>query len=285
MSSSISQKIRDGYQKFSKGQKKIANAICNDYDKVAYTTAARLGEMVGVSESTVVRFAIELGYDGYSDFQHAIQELVRSKLTLNQRIQVTKQRIGTSDVVASVIESDLAKLRYTLETIDRQTFHSVVDAILAARTIYVMGARSSMCLAYFMHHSLGLIYDNVRLIQPTSTGEVFEQLFSVGKGDVVIAYSFPRYSTKMINALNYAKQQGATIVVVTDSEASPLAEYATHLLTAQSDMVSFTDSLVAPLSISNAIIVEIANRRGGAITDRFNRLEQIFSEYNIFVKR
>ncbi len=284
MASTISQLITEMYFTFSKAQKKIANEVLNKYDKVAYMTAAKLAKTAGVSESTVVRFALELGYDGYSAFQHAIQELVRSQLTLNQRIEVTKERIGSADVLGSVVESDIAKLRYTLDTVDREAFLKSVDSILNAKTIYVLGARSAQCLAYFMQYSLGLIFDNVRFIQPTSTGEVFEQLFPVSEGDVVIAYSFPRYSAKMINAVKYSSQQKANVIVITDSKASPLADYATHLLTAQSDMVSFTDSLVAPLSITNAIIVEITNRRGDAITDRFNRMESIFTEYNVYAK-
>ncbi len=285
MATDISQRIRNSYQGFSKGQKKIANAILNDYDKAAYMTAAKLGLLVGVSESTVVRFANELGFEGYSEFQRAVQELVRTKLTPNQRIEVTKQRLGSGDVLESVMESDISKIRYTLDKISRDDFYSAVDSILSAKNIYVMGARSTESLALVMKHNLSLIFDNVKFITPTSTAEVFEQMFSIGSEDVLIAFSFPRYSSKMVNAVKYARQNNSKVVVFTDSEISPLAEYATSLITAQSDMASFMDSLVAPISIINAIIVEITRRREKEITERFDRLEKVWDEFDVYTKR
>ena len=285
MAADISHRIKALYSTFSKGQKKIANAILNDYDKVAYLTAARLGQLVGVSESTVVRFAGELGYEGYSEFQLAVQELVRIKLTPNQRIEITKQRIGRSDILESVMESDISKIRYTLERMDRAVFSSAVDAILEAKTIYITGARSAEPLARILSHNLSLIFNNVKLVAPTTSAEVFEQMYSVGAEDTVIAFSFPRYSSKIVNAVKYARQNDARVVVFTDSDVSPLAEYATYLLTAQSDMASFMDSLVAPLSIINAIIVEITRRREKEITERFDALEKLWDEYEIYAKR
>ena len=285
MATDISQRIRNLYSTFSKGQKKIANAILNDYDKAVYMTAAKLGSLVGVSESTVVRFANELGFDGYSEFQRAVQELVRTKLTPNQRIEVTKQRLGSGDILENVMESDINKIRYTLDRIDRATFYQAVEAILSAKNIYVMGARSTESLALVLKYNLSLIFDNVKFIQPTSTAEVFEQMFSIGESDVLIAFSFPRYSSKMVSAVKYAKQNGANVVVFTDSEISPLAEYATSLITAQSDMASFMDSLVAPISIINAIIVEITRRREKEITERFDKLEKVWDEYEVYTKR
>lgn len=285
MANDISQRIKNSYATFSKGQKKIANAILNDYDKAAYMTASKLGIMVGVSESTVVRFANELGFEGYSEFQRAVQELVRTKLTPNQRIEVTKQRMGTGDILANVMESDISKIRYTLDRIDRNTFYKAVDSILSAKHIYVMGARSTESLALFIKYNLSLIFDNVKFIQPTSTAEVFEQMFSIGKDDVLIAFSFPRYSSKMVSAVKYARQNLSNVVVFTDSDISPLAEYATCLITAQSDMASFMDSLVAPISIINAIIVEITRRREKEITERFDKLEKVWDEYDVYTKR
>ena len=284
MANDISQRIKNSYATFSKGQKKIANAILNDYDKAAYMTAAKLGILVGVSESTVVRFANELGFEGYSEFQRAVQELVRTKLTPNQRIEVTKQRMGSGDILENVMESDISKIRYTLDRIDRDTFHKAVDSILSAKNIYVMGARSTESLALVLKYNLSLIFDNVKFIQPTSTAEVFEQMFSIGKDDVLIAFSFPRYSSKMVSAVKYAKQNFSSVVVFTDSELSPLAEYATCLITAQSDMASFMDSLVAPISIINAIIVEITRRREKEITERFDKLEKVWDEYDVYTK-
>lgn len=285
MATDISQRINNLYSTFSKGQKKIANAIINDYDKVAYMTAAKLGRLVGVSESTVVRFANELGFEGYSEFQRGIQELVRTKLTPNQRIEVTKQRMGSGDILENVMESDMNKIRYTLERINKVAFNKAVDLILSARNIYVMGARSTEPLALVLKYNLSLIFDNVKFVQPTSTAEVFEQMFNIGSDDVLIAFSFPRYSSKMISAVKYAKQNNAGVVVFTDSEISPLAEFATCLLTAQSDMASFMDSLVAPISIINAIIVAITGKREKEITSRFDKLEKVWDEYEVYAKR
>ncbi len=285
MAADISQRIKEVYSTLSKGHKKIANAIINDYDKAAYLTAARLGRMVGVSESTVVRFADELGFEGYSEFQRAVQELVRIKLTPNQRIEVTKKRIGRADVLESVMESDINKIRYTLERLDRRIFISSVEAILSARTIYITGARSTEPIARLLAYNLSMIFDNVKFIVPTSGAEVLEQMYSMSKEDVLIAFSFPRYSSKIINAAKFAKSKNARVVVFTDSEISPLCEFADYVITAQSDMASFMDSLVAPLSIINAIVVEITRRRESEITKRFDNLEKIWDEYDVYAKR
>ena len=285
MPSDISEKIKDYYPTFSKGQKKISAAIIRDYDKVAYMTAAKLGRFVGVSESTVVRFAHEMGYDGYSEFQKAIQELVRAKLTPNQRIEITKQRIAREDILESVAASDISKIRTTFDRLDKDTFNNVCETILEAKRIYITGARSSEPLALILNYNLSLIFDNVTFISPKSTAEVFEQMFSIGENDLLIAFSFPRYSSKMVNAVRFAEQNRAKVIVFTDSVNAPFAKYATYLLTAQSDMASFMDSFVAPVSIINAIIVEITSRREGRIRDRFDRLEKIWDEYNVYAKK
>lgn len=285
MTNNISDRILKAFPSFSKGHKRIANAILNDYDKAAYMTAASLGKHVGVSESTVVRFAAALGFEGYSEFQRAVQELVRTKLTPNQRIEITKQRMGKGDVIEKVMESDIAKIRFTLENLNKDAFYSSVDSILAARNIYVMGVRSSEPIARLLYHNLSLIFDNVKLVQPSSVAEVFEQMLSISEKDVLIAFSFPRYSSKMVSAVKFARQKGAEVVVFTDSVISPLAEHATHLLTAQSDMASFMDTLVAPISIINAIIIEITARREKEIRQRFDTLEQVWDEYDVYTKR
>ncbi|MBE6635292.1 MAG: MurR/RpiR family transcriptional regulator [Ruminococcaceae bacterium] len=285
MANGIADRIKDYYPSFSKGQKKLSAAILNDYDKVVYMTASKLGRFVGVSESTVVRFANQLGYDGYSDFQKAIQELVRTKLTPNQRIDVTKKRIGHGDILTNVIESDIAKIRTTFDNMDRNEFHAACNAILSAKRIYIMGARSSEPLAMVLKYNLSLIFDNITLVAPKSTAEVFEQMFTIGENDLLIAFSFPRYSSKMVNAVKFARQNKAKVIVFTDSPNSPLAEFASYLLIAQSDMASFMDSLVAPISIINAIIVEITTRREALIRDRFDRLEKIWDEYDVYTKK
>jgi len=285
MAYDISKRIMNAFPSFSKGQKKIANAILNDYDKVAYMTAARLGNLVGVSESTVVRFSSELGYEGYSELQRAIQELVKSNLTPNQRIAVTKSRLGKKDIIENVMESDISKIRYTLENLNRDAFYASVNSILNAKTIYIMGARSTEPVARLLYYNLSLIFDNVKFVNPTSSAEVFEQMFSISENDLLIAFSFPRYSSKMVNAVKYARSKNSEVIVLTDSEVSPLAEYATHLLTAQSDMASFMDTLVAPVSIINAIIVEITRQKEKEITERFDTLEHIWDEYEVYTKR
>ena len=285
MTTDLSQRIKELYDGFSKGHKKIADVILNDYDKAAYMTASSLGKLVGISESTVVRFAGEIGYDGYGEFQRAVQELVKSRLTPNQRIEVTKQRIANGDIVEKVMESDVAKIRYTLEKLNKDSFYKSVESILSAKNIYVMGARSTEALAMILEYNLSLIFDNVKLIKPTSTAEVFEQMLSINENDVLIAFSFPRYSSKMISAVKYAKQNGAKTVVFTDSELSPLAEFASCLLTAHFDMASYMDSLVAPISIINAIIVEITRRKEEEITARFDKLEKLWDEYGVYTKR
>ena len=285
MKGDISELIRGEYPKLSKGQKKISDAILKEYDKIAYMTASRLAKFVGVSESTVVRFACELGYDGYTDFQKAVQSLVRAKLTPNQRIDITKQRIGESDLLSSVAYSDISKIKNSLDALDRRNFAMACDSIISAKRIYVTGARGAEPLAMVLKYNLSLIFDNVTLVSPKSTPEILEQMLAIGNEDLLIAFSFPRYSSKMVNAVKYARQNGASVIAFTDSDSSPLAEYASYLLKAQSDMVSFMDSLVAPISIINAIIVEITTRKEKHIRERFDRLEKIWDEYDVYTKK
>lgn len=285
MATDISQRIKRIYPSLSKGQKKIANAVLNSYEKVAFLTASRLGDFVGVSESTVVRFANELGFEKYSEFQRGIQELVRMKLTPTQRIAVTKQRTRYSNILEYVLESDIEKIRFTLDNLDKFAFDRSVDTILRAKKIYITGARSTEHLAKILYYNLSLIFDNVRFVNLTSSAEVFEQMLSIGEEDALVAFSFPRYSSKVINSVKYAKSNKAKVVVFTDSNASPLADNADYVLIAQSDMASFMDSLVAPLSIINAIVVEITRRCESVITRRFEKLEKIWDEYDVYAKR
>ncbi len=285
MTNDIEKRIRICYPDMSKGHKRIAGAILKDYDKAAYMTASALGELAGVSESTVVRFASELGYEGYSELQMAMRELVRAKLTPNQRIEITKKMIGKEDILDKVMESDIGKIRQTLELLDRDVFYRSVEAILEARTVYVIGARNSEHLARLLSYNLSLIFDNVKFVLPTSSAEVFEQMFSIGKDDALVAFSFPRYSSKIVSAVKYAESKGARVIGFTDSTGSPLAEYSAYLLTVQSDMASFMDSLVAPLSIINAMIVEITSRKERDIRERFDTLEKIWDEYEVYTKK
>lgn len=285
MALDITQRIKKNYTHFSKGQKRLATLIIRDCTKVVDLTAARLGQLVDLSESTVVRFANVLGYDGYSDFQRAIQQLAKTRLTPTQRIEITKKRIGRKDIIENVMQSDINKLRYTFENLDRDDFYSSVDAILAAKRIYVIGARSTQPVAHLLSYNLSLIFDNVKLVQISSTAEVFEQMFTIGEGDVLIAFSFPRYSSKVVNAVKFANSKSAKVIVVTDSKASPLVQHSTYSLIAQTDMASFMDSVVAPISIINAIIIEITHRREGEILDRFEKLERLWDEFDVYTQK
>ena len=285
MKKDLAQLIEENMPSFSKGKRRIADAVLTEYDKVAYMTAAKLSEMVGVSESTVVRFAIDLGFEGYPEFQHAVQELVRTKLTPNQRIRITEERLSGADPIGNVLTSDIEKIKYTLQTVDRSAFSASVDAIVSAKDVYLFGVRSSAFLAGFFNFNLSMIQDNVRLVQPTSSSEVFEQILGIGEKDVLFAISFPRYSAKVVNAVKYARKQNATVIALTDSALSPLAEHANYLLTAQSDMASFVDTLVAPLSVIDALLVSVTQKRGGEVRERFDRLESVWDEYDVYAKR
>lgn len=269
---------------FSKGQRSIATYILGNYEKAAYMTAAKLGGIAGVSESTVVRFAIELGYAGYPEMQKALKELVRTKLTSVQRMEVTDTLIGDSDILEKVLEADIDKIRRTVDEIDRQAFYDAVDKIVAANRIYIIGVRSSASLAGFLDYSFRMMFDNVKFIQTTSGSEMFEQIMRIGYGDVMIAISFPRYSKRSINAVEFARSRGADVVAITDSKQSPIATYADQLLTVCSDMASFVDSLVAPFSIINALIVALAKKKKEELTVRLHELEEIWDEYDVYDK-
>lgn len=276
--------IQEKQSTFSKGQKQISSFILAHYDKAAYMTAAKLGALVGVSESTVVRFANELGFAGYPELQHSLQEMIRSKLTTIQRIEITNDRIGESDLLEKVLNSDIDKIKHTLEEIDRTSFENAVDDLIGAQMIYIIGMRSSSSLASFMYHYLNLVFPHVRLVRTTSGSEIFEQLLRINDKDAIIGISFPRYSKRIINALGYAKKQGAKVISITDSAASPIASNADDLLLAKSDMASFVDSLVAPLSIINALIVAIGRKKQDEIAETFGKLERIWDEYDVYEK-
>ena len=276
--------IQDNMSSFSKGQKKIEGFILESYDKAAFMTASRLGKRVGVSESTVVRFASELGYDGYPDMQRSLQKMIRNRLTTVQRIEVTNDRLGDQDLLSMVLQSDIDKIRQTLEELDRESFNRAVDAIVSARKIYIIGVRSSAAIASFLHFYFNLIFDNVVLVSASTASEIFESLLRVGEGDVVIGVSFPRYSSRTVQAMSFARDRGAATVAITDSEASPLIPISQYLLMARSDMASFVDSLVAPLSLVNALLVAVSQRKNDELARTFRTLEDIWEEYNVYEK-
>lgn len=270
---------------FSKGQKRICAYITESYDKAAFMTASKLGAAVGVSESTVVRFAVELGFDGYPEMQKAMQEMVMNRLTAVQRIGVANDRIGSQDVLTKVLQADAEKLRQTSETINRDHFQMAVDVILKARRIYVLGVRSAATLANFAGYYMNYMFDNVHVITTSGAGELFENLVGISSEDVVLAFSFPRYSTAVAKAAQYCRSIGAKVIGITNTTLSPLGQSSDCVLTAKSDMVSLVDSLVAPLSVVNALLVALTVAREQTVQKRLETLESVWEEYNIYEKR
>ena len=273
--------IQKNMGEFSKGQKRIAAYILSEYDKAAFMTANKLGKLVGVSESTVVRFASMLGYDGYPAMQKALQDIVRSKLTSIQRINASGNLFG-SDVITSVLQTDMDKIRLAIEEIDRPTFEKVVNKLMGAKHIYILGVRSSSYLAGYLHFYLHLIFENVTLVTSNSAGDILESMLRIGPGDVLLGICFPRYSQSTVKGVQFAHDRGADVVAITDSVMSPLYPMASAVLMAKSEMISFVDSLVAPFSLLNALIVATGHLKNADIAQTFDRLEGIWEEYGVF---
>lgn len=264
MSTDILARIQAQLHTFSKGQKRIANYILESYDKAAFMTASKLGKTVAVSESTVVRFAVELGFDGYPSMQRSLQEMVRTRLTSVQRIEAANDRFGDQDVVSSVLQSDIDSIRLTAESLDRREMAACVEAILQAKHIYIVGVRSSAALAAYLNFYFRNLFDNVRLVSSTATSEMFEQMLRVGAGDVVLGISLPRYSGRTVKVMQYAHDRQATVLAITDKPDAPAGKFADHVLVAKSGMVSVVDSLVAAMSVINALVVSIGGARSGS---------------------
>lgn len=273
--------IQVKFTRFSKGQKLIAEYILKHYDKAAFMTAAKLGISVGVSESTVVRFASELGFDGYPMLQKSLQELIKTKLTTVQRLELSNDYTSEENALKGVLKSDIENIRATLEKINPKTFEDVVKCIFEAKNIYIIGLRSSTVLAEFLGFYLNIILDNVKVVG-YGISDIFEQVINVGEGDLVIGIGFPRYATRTIAALAFAQSRNAKVVAITDSLLSPLAAKADYTLIAQSNMASFVDSLVAPLSIINALIIAVGLREKEKISTTFTALEEIWQDYNVY---
>ena len=284
MAKNILYVIESGMSGFSKGQKRIANYILENYDKAAFMTASKLGKLVDVSESTVVRFASELGYDGYPSMQRALQEMIRSRLTSTQRIQQAGDRLSGQDVLGAVLQSDIEKLREVVNEADRAAFADVTGLLMNARHIYILGVRSSSFVAGYLNFYMHMLFENVTLVQSNAAGEIYDQLLRIGPGDAMIAISFPRYSTVTLNTVQFAKDRGATIVAVTDNELSPVYQMSNAALLAPCEMISFVDSMVAPLSIINALLVALAYRLGTDVSATFSELEDIWNKYGVFGK-
>ena len=282
MESDLLTRLSEELKSFSKGQRAISKFILDNYDKAAFMTAGKLGKIVGVSESTVVRFAADLGYDGYPAMRKALQEMIRNRLTSVQRIEVAKDRIDDKEIIKSVITSDMQNLQASLEALDRDSFDAAVNAIVEAKNVYIVGMRTSTALASFMGQYLNLLRDNVRVINNTAASEIHEQIIRIGEGDLFLGISYPRYSSHTVDAMQFAKKMGAKVIAITDSKASPLASIADVSMFAKSEMVSFIDSLVAPMSLINAIIIAVGRRNRDNVAETFARLENLWMEHEVY---
>lgn len=273
--------IQTNFNKLSKGQKIIAQYIMKNYDKAAFMTAAKLGELVGVSESTVVRFANAVGFVGYPQLQKQLQEMVKNRLTTVQRIEMSSDYSNEESILKNVLKSDIENIRATMDEIDPRVFETVIKKISEAKNIYILGLRSSTALAEFLGFYLNLIRDNVHVVTYT-IGDIFEQLFRIGKDDFVIGMGFPRYSSRTVRAMEYIRSRGAKVVAITDSLLSPLSSNADYTLIAKSNMESFVDSIVAPLSVLNAIIIAVGIKEKANLSASFASLEEIWENYSIY---
>ncbi len=282
MQKDLFEQIKEKMPVMSKSHKLIANYVMTQGEVAAYLTATKLGANIGVSESTVVRFAIELGFSGYPEFHEVLKQSLRSKLTAVQRIGVSDNIIGEGNVLNAVLSADMNNIKTSLANIDEASFNVAVDTICEAKNIFIIGIRSSSMLADFLNHYLCYMFGNVKLLFSNSTNELFEQIFRIGKGDVLVAITFPRYSSRTKLAAEFAKKKGAKVVAITDSDNSPITAYADSKLYARSDMASFVDSLVAPLSIINALIVAIGRKKKDTVTEALDDLEKIWDEYDVY---
>lgn len=284
MNSNLLSDIESRMSGFSKSQRYLADFIINHYEKASFMTAAKLGAAVNVSESTVVRFAIEMGFEGYPEMQKALQNFSKNRLTSLQRMDIASDRLAGDHLIKNVLTQDMDRIRTTLENISQDSFDRAVDRIMEAKKMYIFGAMSSDILSRFLHNYLSLAFENVIYVSPINSSGILKSILRIGKGDVMISLSFPRYSKNTITATAYAKKQGAGIIAITDSATSPLAEYADELLLAKSDMVSFADSLVAPLSLINALLVAVGERCRPQLDETLMTLENLWAENEAFKK-
>jgi DNA-binding MurR/RpiR family transcriptional regulator len=273
--------IQDNYSRLSKGQKIIAEYMINQYDKAAFMTAASLGKKLNISESTVVRFANALGYSGYKELQRELQELIRNKLTTVQRLNLSENYSKNEHSIAKVMEKDVENLRKTLSEVDFDKFYNAVEMTLKAKNVYIMGLRSSSFLSGYMAFYMNFIFDNVKLVQP-GANDIFEQLAKATKEDIIICLTYPRYSKRTLEALEYSKSKGCRVVSFTDSLISPASDKSDITIIARSDMLSFVDSLVAPMSLINAFIIALGSEKREDITPYFEELEQVWKKYSIY---
>ncbi|MFO7611655.1 MAG: MurR/RpiR family transcriptional regulator [Clostridia bacterium] len=280
----VRKKLINSMDTFSKSRKRIANFILDNFDSAPFMTAAKLANVVDTSESTVVRFAVELGFEGYPEMAKAMQEQALHSLTAVQRLKMANETIDRNDVLKSVLKADISRIKETMDDIDKGTFNRIVDKLLSANKIYILGVRSSAALAMYTGFYFNLIFDNVHLLSTTSASEIFEHLLSASEGDVMVGISFPRYSKRTSKAMEYMGKKGAYVVAISDSVNSPIAKWADSTLIARSDMTSFVDSLTAPLSVINALIVAAGLKRETKVMETLTSLEKIWDEYQVYEK-
>ncbi|MCM1187850.1 MAG: MurR/RpiR family transcriptional regulator [bacterium] len=276
-------RITEKYGRMSKSHKAIAAFISEHYDQAVFMTAARLGETLGISESTVVRFASGIGYEGYPEFQKALEECVKSKLSSIQKMDAKYGRSTQSEVLTSVITADIEKLQHTIDNLDPAAFELAISTILEAETIYIMGLRSNEPLAEFLHFYLNMIRGGVVLLKTTSVTETFEQMIRISHRDCFIGISFPRYSMRTLKAMEFASDRNAKVIAITDSVNSPMNLYSACNLLARSDMVSIVDSLVAPLSVINALVVAMCLKRPQEVKRNLEMLEETWNNYQVYL--
>lgn len=275
------QRLNLSGSRLSKSHRRIAEYILQHYDKAMFMTAAKLGEMVNVSESTVVRFAVALGYEGYPELQQALQELVRHRLTATQRFEMSSD-ISQEEVLSTVLKADMQNIRSTIDGIDNAAFLRAVQVISGARRIYILGLRSAAPLAQFAGYYLHYIFDDVRVVAAGST-DVFEAISRIEASDVLLGISFPRYSSRTIEAMSFARSRHAQVIGLTDGPMSPLHEVADICLSMRTDMASFVDSMAAPMSVINALIVALGIQNREALNARFKQLEEVWDAYSVYM--
>lgn len=284
MNDSLITRMEGQYGALSKSQKKIADYVLNNYEKATLYTAAKLGDEVGVSESTVVRFAIHMGFEGYPEFQKCLQETVKSELTTTQRMQFTELQMESMGLLDTIFKRDIDAIKQTREGLSNELMEEAADAVCNAKHIYIIGVRSSAPLADFLYFYLKYVFDNVKLIDANSSSEMFEEIFRITPDDICIALSFPRYSRPLFKILKYVKERGTPIIGITDSNRSPVAEIADYLLLAKNSIASFVDSMVAPMSVINCLIVACSVKRAAAVNESFGLLEEAWDEFDVFAK-
>ncbi len=276
-------RMNEKYASMSKSHKKIASFITEHYEQAVFMTAAKLGEALSISESTVVRFASGIGYEGYPEFQKALEEWVQNKLSTVQKISAKYGKSTQSEILSSVLSSDMEKIQDTMENLDPVAFETAVDIILEAKNVYIVGIRSCEPLADFLSFYLNMIRGNVQLIRTTSVSEMFEQMIRIDERDAIIGISFPRYSMRTLKAMEFANDRNAKVITITDSVHSPMNLYSSCNLLARSDMVSIVDSLVAPLSVINALVVALCLKRPKEVKQGLELLEEAWNNYQVYL--